>query len=311
MPQDKYLPEGRLIMSEENRAATESLAALERTRREGRIAEGRAVMCTETHDLIVDIGGIRGVVPRAESAIGIDDGSTREIAVISRVGKPICFKVTDIIDGMPYLSRKEAQAEALAHLLRHSRPGDVLDCRVTHIESFGAFVDIGCGNISLIGIENISVSRIANPRERFTLRQDIHAVVKGIDCGRQRLLLSHRELLGTWKENAACIRAGTTLRGVVRGVEDYGIFVELAPNLSGLAERVEGVHPGMPVSVYVKAVIPEKMKIKLMIIDALEGTGARHITEEDYFIRSGCIAEWLYSPEECKTKSIKTDFTAP
>ena len=42
-------------------------------------------------------------------------------------------------------------------------------------------------------------------------------------------------MLGTWAENAALFSPGQTVTGVVRSVEDYGIFVELTPNLAGLA----------------------------------------------------------------------------
>ena len=45
---------------------------------------------------------------------------------------------------------------------------------------------------------------------------------------------------------------GETVSGIVRSVEDYGVFVELAPNLAGLAEPCEDVTQGMQVSVYIK-----------------------------------------------------------
>ncbi|MFQ9410391.1 MAG: hypothetical protein ACLR1T_04200 [Evtepia gabavorous] len=44
---------------------------------------------------------------------------------------------------------------------------------MTHLEGFGAFVDVGCGVVSLIGIENCSVSRISHPARRFTVGQEI------------------------------------------------------------------------------------------------------------------------------------------
>ena len=46
-------------------------------------------------------------------------------------------------------------------------PGDVVDARITHLEPFGAFADIGCGIITLLPIDGISISRIEHPRERF------------------------------------------------------------------------------------------------------------------------------------------------
>ncbi|MBR5903059.1 MAG: S1 RNA-binding domain-containing protein, partial [Clostridia bacterium] len=192
MSQGKYLPEGRLG------AKVGTREALERAIREGTVLEGRAVRCTDRHELVVDINGIRGIIPREETAIGIDTGRTREIAILSRVGKNVCFKVLSRCGDAYILSRKAAQQDALEHYMSNVRIGEIIRCRVTHLENFGSFVDIGCGVISMIGIENISVSRITHPSERFALRQDVYAVVTGKDPKSGRISLSHKELLGTW-----------------------------------------------------------------------------------------------------------------
>lgn len=97
---------------------------------------------------------------------------------------------------------------------------------------------------------------------------DIRAVIKSIENG--RISLSHKELLGTWEENANSFCAGETVAGIVRSVENYGAFVELAPNLAGLAESKDGVKAGQQASVYIKSIIPEKMKIKIIIIDTFD-----------------------------------------
>lgn len=308
MPQGGYLPEGSLLNTPQNRAYTQKPALLQRAMEEGRILEAMAVHCDAAHNLTVELGDAVGVIPRIEAASGIESGRTREIAILSRVGKPVCFQVVGFRDGQYVLSRRRAQEQCMTQLLRTLSPGDVIHARVTHLEPFGAFVDIGCGNASLIGIENISVSRITHPRERFYPKQEICAVVTSVDPGAGRVCLSHRELLGTWEQNASRLEAGETVGGIVRGIEDYGIFVELTPNLSGLAERHEGVHTGMPVAVYIKSIIPGRMKIKLVIIDALECSTCKTVSASDYFITGGHIDRWRYTPENSTGKVIETVF---
>ena len=308
MPQGGYLPEGSLLNTPQNRAYTQKPALLQRAMEEGRILEAMAVHCDAAHNLTVELGDAVGVIPRVEAASGIESGRTREIAILSRVGKPVCFQVVGFRDGQYVLSRRRAQEQCMTQLLRTLSPGDVIHARVTHLEPFGAFVDIGCGNASLIGIENISVSRIAHPRERFYPKQEICAVVTSVDPGAGRVCLSHRELLGTWEQNASRLEAGETVGGIVRSIEDYGIFVELTPNLSGLAERHEGVHTGMPVAVYIKSIIPGRMKIKLVIIDALECSTCKTVSASDYFITGGHIDRWRYTPENSTGKLIETVF---
>jgi len=133
-------------------------------------------------------------------------------------------------------------------------------------------------------------------------------VVTGKDPKNGRVSLSHKELLGTWEQCAGLLHPGETVSGVVRGVEDYGIFVELLPNISGLAERKEGVKIGDSVSVYIKSITPEKMKIKLIIIDSEDKCERRLIRPRDYYITEGVLSMWRYSPVECEDKIIQTVF---
>ena len=172
------------------------------------------------------------------------------------------------------------------------------------MESFGVFADIGAGISALMPIDSISVSRIPHPSARFTAGQKIKAVVKAVDEN-GRITLSYKELLGTWEENAALFRAGETVPGIVRSVERYGIFVELKPNLAGLAEYVPGVVPGQHASVYIKNLIPERMKIKLIIVDSFD---AEYPNEPvTYYNDSDFIDRWVYSPESCE-KTVETIF---
>lgn len=141
-----YLPEGRLLHTPENQAAWETLSSLRQAMEQETVLEGRAVLCTPGHDLLVNLGPFTGTIPREEAALGIREGTAREIAILSRVGKPISFTVTGVAEGAPpqlTLSRRRAQELALAELLR-CPPGTVLPATVTHLEGFGAFVDVGC-----------------------------------------------------------------------------------------------------------------------------------------------------------------------
>lgn len=294
---EEFLPEGSLIDSEKNKLATATREAILDSINRKLIIEGTAVLCDTNHNLAVKLGDFDGVIPHSEAALGIDDGKTREIAIISRVGKPVSCIITAINDdGTLLLSRRKAQEMALSSFFETMCPGDVLPASVTHLEQFGAFCDIGCGNISLLGIETLSISRISHPRDRFSEGDNIFAVVSHLDKESKRVFLSHRELLGTWEENAERFRVGETVRGIVRGVEEYGIFVELAPNLSGLAEFRVGFSVGDHISVFIKNIIPEKMKIKLVIIDKLEKPFHNKIAKGDYFITSGHLSSWCYSP---------------
>ena len=291
---NRYLPEGELAR------CPASMSEAEEYIKKGMLAEALCVLCTGDHDLYADLGFLKGRIPRCEGAIGIEDGSTRDIALISRVNKPVVFRIlgfeTDVRgDLVAVLSRKLAQEECMENYIRRLKCGDIIDARVTHMEQFGAFVDIGCGISSLIPIDLISVSRISHPSDRLYIGQNIKAVVKSIEKG--KITLSHKELLGTWQQNADNFSIGETVTGIVRSIESYGIFVELKPNLAGLAELKPDITVGSKVSVYIKAIIPEKMKIKLIIVDKFEYKQKERPPEPDYYITSGSLKSWKYSVE--------------
>lgn len=304
----KYLPEGYIYETNSNKEAIKNLNALEVSFKENTVIEAIATMCDAEHNLIVDLNGIKGIIPRKEGAIGISDGSVRDIAIISKVGKPVCSVITNITydkNGKPLiiLSRKQAQLKAKFEYLDYLKCGDVVDALVTHLEPFGAFCDIACGIPSLLPIDSISVSRISHPKDRFCAGDKIKAVIKSIENG--RYTLSQKELLGSWEQNAALFSPGETVSGIIRSVEDYGVFVELMPNLAGLAEPKDNVFPSQNASVYIKSIIPEKMKIKLIIIDVFDNDKSK--SAEQYFYDGEHIDSWFYSPNK-SDKTIKTVF---
>lgn len=292
---NNYLPEGKRIDDATNKHYLYSIDRLIEAKLQEIILEARCTACDCNQNLIVDLGGIKGVIPRSEGALGIDEGKTKDIALVSRVGKQVCFTVKAIEDTgaaepVVILSRKRAQELCMENYISNLKNGDVIPAKVTHLEQFGCFVDIGCGIVSMIPINLISVSRISHSRDRFYIGQDIFAAVK--ERMDDKICLTHKELLGTWEENAAKFSSRQTVLGIVRSVESYGIFVELAPNLTGLAECRDDVKEGDVVSVYIRSIIPEKGKVKLNIVNILPSS-CIDISME-YCITDGNIEKWTY-----------------
>ncbi len=304
----EFLPEGCLIEDSTNSTYMQSITTLTDAYREQRILEARATVCDSLHNLTVDLGCIKGVIPRQEGALGIREGRVRDIAVISRVNRPVSFVITGFSrdhsgEAVAMLSREKAQRRCMENYINRLRVGDVVNARITHLETFGAFADIGCGIVALMPIDTISVSRIEHPRERFTVGMDVKAVIKSIENG--RISLSHKELLGTWQENADNFSPGETVAGVIRSVESYGAFVELAPNLAGLAESKDGIKVGQQASVYIKSIIPQKMKVKLIIVDTFDYKYSPQPPK--YYFDGDHIDEFIYSPKECE-KIVSSTF---
>ena len=314
--ENAFVPEGELGSTPGNRAATADTEALIRSAEEGRILEAPCVLCDcPTMELTVEFpsAGIRGVIPRGEAVYTCDGAPPRDIAVITRVGKPVQFRIVGFRrnprgERIAVCSRRQVQRDCVTTYLAGLIPGDLIPARITHMEPFGAFCDVGAGVAALLPVDRVSVSRVSHPADRFRVGERIRtAVLSRTEDG--RLCLTHRELLGTWEENAALFSAGQTVRGIVRSVEEYGVFVELAPNLAGLAEPTPDAAPGRNCSVYIKSILPERMKVKLVLIDVGEPAGPAPGKLFPLPGNPSRLTEWRYSPAGC-AKVVETVFGA-
>ena len=301
----KYCPEGT------NKALFkkfDNIQQIKETMKSGEIVEGKVLLCDKDRNLHIDLGACRGVIPYKEGAFGIQEGTVRDIALISKVNKKVCFRIIGFHreesgERIAVLSRRIVQLDCIKNYIDKLTEGDITEAAVTHLESFGAFIDIGCGINSLIPIDMLSVSRISHPSQRLSEGQLIKTVLRKREEG--KLTFSLKELLGTWEENASLFCSGETHMGIVRSVEAYGVFIELMPNLAGLAEYNSSLEEGQSVSVYIKSIIPEKMKIKLAIVEAFDDFNVKH--ELKYFETANHITNWNYSPESAD-KIIQTVF---
>ena len=274
---------------------------------DGTVLFAKALVYDRGKGLKFNLGGYEAFMPNEEVYLSFDK-ETKEAAIATRVNKFVCFIITDVKkDGSEYIfeiSRRKAQLLCYRQYVNNFVPGQIIPCCVTHIDRFGAFCDVGFGISALLPIDFISVSRIQSPADRFYVGQNIYACIKSCDKN-GRIVLSHKELLGTWLENAAYFKAGTSTTGIVRSIESYGVFIELSPNLAGLAESCEGLAVGDVVNVYIKSILPDKMKIKLVVISTLKDE--QFFPEIKYFKTQGVIDYWKYSTENC-TKLIETVF---
>jgi small subunit ribosomal protein S1 len=203
----------------------------------------------------VQMGAVRAFCPGSQ----ID---RRRIEGRTYVGERLRFWITKLEAGGRNLvvSRRQlleeeaaAQAEATWERLRE---GAVVTGTVTAVRDFGAFVDLG-GVEGLIHVSEIGHARVSDPGDVLEVGQQLDVQVVRIEHdakGGRRVALS---LLAPdpWSSAADRFPVGTTVRGRVRRLEQFGAFVELAPGLDGLVHVSRMVldrrisHPRQVVSV--------------------------------------------------------------
>ena len=234
--------------------------------------QGIVKNCDEQYNLHIDLGNnIEGIIPRKEvEGINIEkDGLPKTNLCTGKVNRYVQFKVQKVSDeNVALLSRREVQKEALNWVKTNLNPGDEVIGIVKRIENYGVFVEIGGGIVGLAHIEDLSIARIKTPFERLKIGQKINIMVKSVNREDGRIILSYKEMLGTWEENAKLFTAGMKAHGIVRETEKNknGIFIELMPNLVGMAEYEEGLEYGQKVDVYIKKIDYERKKVKLLVV---------------------------------------------
>lgn len=262
----KFMPEG--WNNEINRLDTENI---DYYRENGTILQGLVRKCDDKYNLHIEFeNGLTGIIPRQEvEGINLEEnGLPKTNLCTGKVHKFVQFKIKDIEENTAILSRKEVQQEALDWVKNDLQVGEKVSGIVKNIKPYGAFIEIGGGIVGMAHIEDLSIARIKTPYERLRIGQKVEVVVKSINKENGKVILSYKETLGTWEENAEKFMQGMKAKGIVRETEKNknGIFIELTPNLVGMAEYKEGLEYGQSVDVYIKKIDAERKKVKLLIV---------------------------------------------
>lgn len=235
------------------------------------ILQGIVKNCDKDYNLHVELkNGMHGIIPRQEiEAINVDEnGFPKGNLCIGKVHKYVQFKLKEKNGENLIFSRKEVQQEVLNSVKTDLKVGDNIKGIVKNITPYGAFIDIGGGVVGLAYIEDLSVARIKTPYERLKIGQNVNIVVKSINRETGKLNLSYKDTLGTWEENAKKFSVGMNTKGIIRETEKNknGIFIELTPNLVGMAEYKEGLKYGEKVDLYIKKIDYDKKKVKVVLL---------------------------------------------
>lgn len=215
--------------------------------------------------LEVDLGGARGFCPVSQIESGYcTDPSTY-------LGRTLEFLVTGIEDTRRsvVLSRRQLlrrmEEEETRRRLATLKPGDELEGKVTRLEAFGAFVNLG-GMDGLVHVSEIQYGRLTHPRDVLREGDQVRVRVLRIEAGkdgRPRIALSIKASSpDPWTEVPQRFTAGMRVKGVVARLAEFGAFVTLEPGIDGLVHvseiaghRVERVKDALVVGQEVEAIV--------------------------------------------------------
>lgn len=211
---------------------------------EGAVIVGR-VKSIKPFGIFVDIGGVDGMVHVSELALD----HVADPASVVRIGDEIEVKVVEVdrAKGRIALSRRELLAAAAGEKVAGIDVGSLRHGVVRRLTDFGAFIELEPGVEGLCHISELSWSgRVTHPSEVLAEGQEIEVRVLSVD-GTRRIGLSLRQVAeNPWTGFIATSPVGTNVQGTIRRIEDYGLFVEVAPGVEGLCHVGELTWTGRP-----------------------------------------------------------------
>ncbi len=257
---------GQLILSRRKAKLLRAWESIVDSYKNGTIIKGTVVSKTKG-GLIVDAGGLETFLP----------GSQIDIKPIidydAYVGKTMEFKVVKINEVIKnaVVSHKALIESDLAEqrdaIIGSLEKGQVLEGLVKNITDFGAFLDLG-GVDGLLYITDISWGRISHPSEILALNQKINVVVLDFDENKKRISLGLKQLQPhPWEVLDTTVVEGSSVKGKIVNIEDYGAFLEIQPGVEGLIHVSEVTWSNQPVNARDFFKLGQEYDAKVVTID--------------------------------------------
>ncbi len=176
------------------------------------------------------------------------------------------------------LSLKQLQADPWDELGDKFSAGDKVTGTVARCADFGAFVEIAPGIEGLVHISEMSYTkRVHKPADEVTPGQEVSVMIKDLDPVKRRIALSMKDAAGDpWLDVEDSFKPGTEVEGTVENKAEFGIFISLAPGITGLLPmshisrsdkkvELEALTPGQKVKVYVAELNTADRKVTLTV----------------------------------------------
>lgn len=198
--------------------------------------------------LMVEINGVLGFLPVSQLNLEhyprVEDGDKNKIlsALQSYVGQSFAVQVitADPEEEKLIVSEKAVFEKETEGRLAQLKMNDVVTGMVTGVVDFGIFVKFG----ELEGLAHISElawQRVENPKDLFRVGQEVQAKIIAIDKGRVSLSIKQLQP-DPWLEAVKQYKIGQVVEGKVTKIMPFGVFVELSPQIQGLAHLAELSH---------------------------------------------------------------------
>lgn len=244
---------GNAVLSREKARREEAWGDLEKAMEKGEHVTG-TIFGRVKGGFTVDLNGATAFLPGSQ----IDVRPIRDMSPLMGIPQPFALLKMDKLRGNIVVSRRavleETRAEQRSEIIKNLSEGQVVEGTVKNITDYGAFIDLG-GVDGLLHVTDISWKRVTNPAEILSVGQTVKVQIIKFNTDTGRISLGMKQLENDpWIGINERFPVGTTLKGKISNITDYGAFIEIAPGVEGLVHVSEmswtkkNVHPSKIVS---------------------------------------------------------------
>jgi len=248
---------------------------------EGAVVKGIVKNITD-YGAFVDLGGIDGL-------LHITDLAWRRVkhpSEVLNVGDEVTAKVLkfDTEKNRVSLGLKQLGEDPWVGLSRRYPTGTRLFGKVTNLTDYGAFVEVEQGIEGLVHVSEMDwTNKNVHPSKVVALGDEVEVMILEIDEERRRISLGMKQCLpNPWEEFGMNFKKGDKVRGPIKSITDFGIFIGLQGGIDGLVhlsdlswtlpgeEAVRNFKKGEEIEAQVLSIDVERERISLGI-KQLEG----------------------------------------
>ncbi len=220
-----------LLEKERNELKAQTLQRLE----EGQVVTGTIKNITE-YGAFVDLGGIDGLLHITDMSWG----RVNHPSEVFKIGDEVTVKVlrynpeTERVS----LGLKQTQDDPWEQAQARYPIGTRITGKVMSLTDYGAFIEMEQGIEGLIHVSEMSWGKPKHPSKVLKEGQEVECQVLEVDPTAKRISLGLKQLLqDPWQEFASKYNPGDIIRGTVRSLTDYGVFVGIAEGVDGMVHK--------------------------------------------------------------------------
>jgi len=263
----------RAVVEQEYSAEREELL---KKLKEGGVVKGIVKNITD-YGAFIDLGGIDGLLHITDMAWK----RVRHPSEVVQLGQEIEVKVLRFDEEKQRVSLglKQLSEDPWKDIARRYPPGTRLIGKVTNLTDYGCFVELEDGVEGLVHVSEMDwTNKNVNPAKVVQVGDEVEVMVLDIDEERRRISLGMKQCKpNPWEEFAATHKKGEKIKGVIKSITDFGIFVGLEGGIDGLVhlsdiswsepgeEAIRKFRKGQEIEAIILAIDPERERISLGI----------------------------------------------